>query len=143
MAKRIRELIETVKNDQGACVDRGEAIVELKKSGMNQRQIASSTKLSAVAISHLKKCFLNLEGKAREKCKDGTMNGDACYSLANAPTSSRERILARAIELGKTKDERRSAQHLAPKGRQTKQGQITDSVIKQAIKDLTGSMETD
>jgi hypothetical protein len=103
---------------------------------MRQAAIADSTQLSTAAISHLKTCFLNLEGMAREMCKGGKMNGDACCSLASAPDFDRERILRRAIELRRIKDTQRSVQHTGPKGRQTLAGQITDKDMKEAIRDV-------
>ncbi len=134
-----KELLEIVHDKDRACVDRGEVIVEMVESGMSQAAIAESTQLSTSAISHLKKCFLNLEGKAREMCKGGKMNGDACYSLASAPDFDRERILRRAIELRRIKDTQRSVQHTGAKGRQTLAGQITDKDMKEAIKDVKGA----
>jgi hypothetical protein len=132
-----KELLEIVHDKDGACVDRGEVIVKLIDSGMSQAAIAESTQLSTSAISHLKTCFLNLEGKAREMCKGGKMNGDACYSLARAPDLDRERILRRAVELRRIKDTQRSVQgHTGPKGRQTLAGQITDEDMKEAIRDV-------
>ena len=128
------ELLEIVQDNDRACVDRGEAIVELVESGMSQTVIADSTNLSTAAISHLKTCFRNLEGKAREMCKARKMNGDACYSLASATKFGQQRILQRAIELRRIKDTERSVQHMGPKGRQTLAGQITDKDMKEAIR---------
>jgi hypothetical protein len=85
--------------------------------------------LNKVTISHLKKCFDHLKGRAREMCKTGKMNVDACYSLANVLDSDQERVLRRAIELSKAKAVR-------SKGRRTPLGQITDKDVKQAIRDL-------
>jgi hypothetical protein len=92
------------------------------------------TGLSTAAISHLKTCFLSLEGKAREMCKAGKMNADACYSLASARDFDRQCVLRHAIELRRIKDTQRSAQRMGPKGRRTLPGQITDKDIKEAIK---------
>lgn len=137
MPKRLREeLLEIIQNSDRACVDRGAAIVELVKSGMRQVEIAGSTELSTVAISHLKKCSENLKGKAREMCKDRKMNSDACYTLASAPDCDQERALGRAIQLRKKKDDQRSAQHRGSKGRQTLRGQITDKDMKEAIMEI-------
>jgi transposase len=129
MTPNNNELLGIVRDQNRACVDRGEAIDELVRSGMLQKEIANSTSLSKEAISHLKKCFRHLKGKAREMCRAGKMNGDACYSLANAPDSDQERILQRAIELSKTKG-------IRSKGRRSPPGQVTDKEIKQAIEDL-------
>src|SRR5208337_4093849 len=60
------ELLEIVQDNDRACVDRGAAVVELVQFGMSQAAIAESAKLSTAAISHLKTCFRNLEGQARE-----------------------------------------------------------------------------
>jgi hypothetical protein len=65
------------------------------------------------------------------------MNGDACYSLANAPDSDREIIFRRAVEIRKAKDSKRSEQNVSPKGRQTRRGQITDKDMKEAIMQIT------
>lgn len=130
------ELLEIIQDRGYACVERGEAIVELVQSGMSQVVIADKTNLSTVAISHLKTCFHNLEGKAREMCKTGKMNGDACYTLASTPHFDRDRILRRAIELRRIKDAQRSVQHMGPRGRQTLAGQITNKDMKEAIKDV-------
>jgi hypothetical protein len=134
--KRRAELLQIVQDNDRACVDRGEAIVELVESGMTQTVIADSTNLSTTAISHLKTCFRNLQGKARQMCKAGKINVDACYSLASAPASDQERILRRAIELRRIKDTQRSVQHMGPKGRQTLPGQIADKDMKEAMKDV-------
>lgn len=104
---------------------------------MSQAEIAESTDRSTADISHVKKCFHNLEGKAREMCRTGKMNGDACYRLANAPNFYRERSFLRAVELRKTKDAQRSVQRVGSKGRQTLPGQITDKDMKEAIADVT------
>jgi hypothetical protein len=139
-----KKLLEIAQDEDRACVDRGEAIIELGRSGMRQKEIAKSTGFSEVAISHLKTCFLNLKGEARETCKAGKMNGDACYSLASAlkkslhPDSDRERIFRRAIELCRRRDTQ-PVQHMRPKGRQSPPGQITDKEMKMAIKDVDGS----
>ena len=128
-----RERLDLVRDKNGACVDRGKVIAELVESGMSQAAIADKTNLSEATISHLQKCFHNLEGKAREMCKAGRMNGDACYSLANAPDGDRARVFQCAMVIRKTKDSQRSAQHRGPKGRQTPPGQITDKDMKAAI----------
>jgi len=136
-----REWLNLVQDKNVACVDRGEAIADLVESGMSQAAIADRTNLSETTISHLQKCFHNLEGKAREMCKAGRMNGDACYSLANAPDGDRERIFQCAIRIRKTKDSQRSAQHMGPKGRQTPRGQITDKDMKEAIREVKYGLE--
>lgn len=135
-----RELLEIVRSKERACVDRGEAIDELVKSGMSQLAIAESTNLSTSAISHLKKCFRNLTGQAREMCKAARMNGDACYSLASSDLD-REQLFRSAMQIRAKKDAGRSGQNMGPKGRQTPEGQITDEDVKEAIRDLTKKLK--
>jgi hypothetical protein len=139
-AKR-NELLTIVQDNDRAFVDRGKAIDELVRSGTSQAEIANSTNLSTSAISHLKTCFLNLKGKAREMCQAGKINGDACYSLACAPEDDQERIVLRAIERRRIKDSERSVRRKCSKGRQTRPGQITDKDMKEAINNITHHKE--
>jgi hypothetical protein len=136
-----KDLLEIVQDKGRACVDCGEAIDKLVQRGMSQAEIAELTALSVPTISHLKTCFLNLTGEARELCQAGKMNGDACYSLAHAVDFDREHILRRAIELRRIREAQRSVQNMGPKGRQTPAGQITDRDMKQAIRDVKHKVE--
>lgn len=125
---QVREWLTMVQDENSACVDRGEAIVKLRGAGMLQKDIAASTHLSSAAISHLRKCFDLLRGKARQMCKDRKMNGDACYLLARHKDSNQEQILRRAIKVRERNDTRH------PRGRRTPPGQITEEDIREAIK---------
>jgi hypothetical protein len=127
---QVREWLEMVQDKNSACVDRGRAIVELIRSDMLQREIADKTKLAPVTISHLKKCFLHLKGKARQMCKDRKMNADACYLLARRVDTDQEHILRQAIKLREINDTR------LPKGRRTPPRQITEQNIIEAIMEI-------
>lgn len=136
-AKRSKqELLEVVQDNDRACVDRGEAITGLVQAGITQATIAESTHLSTAAISHLKTCFNNLHGGAREMCRHGRMNADACYSLASAHADNRERIYQAAVKIRERKDAQRDVQRIGSKGKQSRPGQITDEDIKDAVHDV-------
>jgi predicted RNase H-like HicB family nuclease len=124
-----KQLLEVIGDKKRACVDRGSAIVDLLKSGMNQAAIAYSTELSPVAISHLKTCFQNLGPKASQMCRDGAVNGDACFSLAIAGAVDQDSVLQRAVQLRQMQDAQKQ------KGRRTPAGTITDKHMKQAIRE--------
>jgi predicted RNase H-like HicB family nuclease len=131
--KTQKELFELVGDKKRPCVDRGRAIADLLRSGMSQAAIANSTGLSTVTISHLKTCFQNLGPKASQMCKDGAINGDACFSLAIADQVDQGSVLRRAAEIRRIQD----AQKL--KGRRTPPGKITDKDMKQAIEEAWAS----
>jgi hypothetical protein len=130
-----RKLLEVVKDDNATCLDRGDAVVELIRGGMKQDEVARLTSLSSSMVSHLKKIFLHLEGTARDISHERKINVDACYLLASVPAAlDQEKILADAIQLCKERDDRRAAQKLGVKGRQSQKGQITHKEIRTAIR---------
>jgi hypothetical protein len=92
--------------------------------------------MSTGSVSHLRKVSRNLKAPARQLCRSGKMNADACYTLAGVDAVEQARVLKRAAELRTQKDERRYASGKKIKGRQTLRGQITDKDVKEAIREL-------
>lgn len=107
MPSRKDLLLQLVSDNKRACVDCGGAIADLLNSGMTHAEIHKRTKLSTSYISHFHTRFRNLGVQASRMCRDGEINRDTSYSLAEATGVDQESVLRRAKEICQTRDAQR------------------------------------
>ena len=138
-----RSLLGIVADRNRPCIERGAAIDRLSRRAWSQQAIAGEVGKSKADVSHLRTCFRNLKGKAREMCRTGRMNGDACYSLARETSLDQQSVLEKAIEIRRIRDARNSELPRRLKGRRTPVGQVTDKDVKEAIAQLLNSTKND
>ena len=139
MPHNTSELLEIVRNAKLSWLDRGQAVDELCRTGLEQEDIVDLTGISKVRISHQRVCYLNLQGTAKAMCISHKMHADASYTLAHAvrkdASLNQESVMRRAIALSKDRDSKRSKHTTGLKGRQTPEGQITNEDMKTALLD--------